>query len=113
MKPMLRAICELVQTGSMLFSAICGTMASVCALPAIAGHANAAAAAPSIRLRRCIVVLPPGFGVSLAQFPCLAHHLLNRLQQRCRQGACRLRLQKAEWRVDVCYLSGTGASIDC
>ncbi len=26
MKPMLRAICELVQTGSMLFSATCGTM---------------------------------------------------------------------------------------
>ena len=41
MKPMLRAICELVQTGSMLFSATCGTMASVCALPAIAGRANA------------------------------------------------------------------------
>ena len=36
---MFRAICELVQTGSMLFSATCGTMDSVCEPPAMAGRA--------------------------------------------------------------------------
>src|SRR6476646_8298751 len=81
MKPMFRAICELVQTGSMLLSATCGTMLRVCEVPAMAGRASGAAmaaAAPSKRLRRCIPVFPPDMRRRLAQW-CRLLHLLAHL----------------------------------
>src|ERR1700730_3146299 len=94
MKPMFRAICELVQTGSMLFSATCGTMLRVCEAPPRAGRASGAAmaaAAPSRRLRRCIPVFPHDLRRSLARWRGLLHllaHLeIDRVEQARREVA--------------------------
>src|SRR5215469_18579385 len=67
MKPTFRVVIALVHTGSRLANGDCGTKIKVFAVPPIAGPASVAAAAPSSRLRRCILVVPPGSVGSLAQ----------------------------------------------
>ena len=53
--PKLRTVIALVHTGSMLDSAACGTNFRVFVVLPMAGRASVAAAAPSKRLRRCMV----------------------------------------------------------